>query len=88
MPSGPRMLDRAMSADPDHDALEALRVYAAGRAGTRETIARARMRDYGDLIIAMAKAGLEFPKPTASPAHDAEVARASEILQPRLRHGG
>lgn len=69
------------------DMQAALRRYADGHVGTRDTIEALGARDYGDLIVAMAQAGLAFPKPTASAAHDARVARASAILQPRLRLG-
>jgi len=65
-----------------------LRAYAAGNAGTRQTIEALGMRDYADLIIAMAQADLDFPKPADTPAHRQNVARASAILQPLLRHGG
>ena len=64
-----------------------LRQYASGQLGTRRTIEALGVHDYADLVIAMAQADLEFPKPAATPAHDARVARASAILQPRLRHG-
>ena len=65
-----------------------LRQYAGGQLGTRRTIEVIGAHDYADLIIAMAEAGLDFPKPAATPAHEANVARASAILQPRLRRGG
>lgn len=68
--------------------LEALRAYAAGRAGTRRTIEALGGRDYADLVIAMAQTDLDFPKPTATPARAANLARARAILLPRLRHGG
>jgi hypothetical protein len=68
--------------------LETLRAYAAGRAGTRDTIEALGFRDYADLIIALAQTDLPFPKPDATPAHEANVARATAILQPRLRNGG
>ena len=67
--------------------LDVLRAYAAGRRGTRETIDRAGMHDYADLVIGLAQNDLAFPKPPATPAHEARVARARAILQPRLRHG-
>jgi hypothetical protein len=68
--------------------LDALRAYAAGRLGTRETIERAGMHDYADLLIGMTQNDLDLPKPAATPTHDAHLARARAILQPRLRHGG
>jgi hypothetical protein len=67
--------------------LELLRRYSAGNAGTRQTIEALGMRDYADLIIALAQTDLPFPKPTQSAAHAANVAAASAILQPRLRRG-
>jgi hypothetical protein len=67
--------------------LEILKTYSAGRAGTRDTIEALGMQDYADLIIALAQTDLPFPKPEATPAHEANVARATAILQPRLRHG-
>ena len=68
--------------------LEILRDYAAGRGGTRATIERAGLHDYADLVIAMAQNDLDFPKPTLTPTHDAHLAKARAILEPRLRHGG
>jgi hypothetical protein len=76
-----------MSTYPADDRIVALRAYAAGQFGTRQTIERAGMRDYADLVIALAQADLPFPKPAMTPAHEARVARARDILQPRLRHG-
>ena len=67
--------------------LETLRAYADGRFGTRQTIERAGMRDYADLIIALAQNDLAMPKPATTPQRDAQVVRARAILQPRLRHG-
>ncbi len=61
--------------------------YAAGRVGTRRAIERLGMRDYADLVIAMAQNDLNMPKPTETPAHFKNVTRARAILQPRLRHG-
>jgi hypothetical protein len=61
--------------------------YAAGELGTRRTIEAIGARDYADLVIAMAQADLPFPKPAATPSHEANVVRARAILQPRLRHG-
>jgi hypothetical protein len=65
-----------------------LRRYAAGEIGTRATIEALGAHDYADLVIALAQADLPFPKPSGSARHDADVARASAILQPRLRQGG
>ena len=64
-----------------------LRRYAAGLLGTRSTIEAIGAHDYADLVIAMVQADLDFPKPSATPAHDAQVARARALLQPLLRHG-
>lgn len=71
----------------DTKQLEALRKYADGLAGTRETIQRAGLGDYADLVIALVQNELEFPKPTDTPERRAQVAKASAILQPLLRHG-
>ncbi len=57
---------------------DALRAYAAGQCGTRETIDRAGMHDYADLVIGLARNDLAFPKPSATPAHEARVARARD----------
>jgi hypothetical protein len=76
-----------MSVDLNPDQLATVRAYAAGQLGTRQAIERAGMADYADLVIALAQNGLDFPKPEQTPAHDANVARASAILQPRLRRG-
>jgi hypothetical protein len=46
------------------------------------------MRDYADLVIALAQNDLDMPRPTESAARKANLARASAILQPLLRHGG
>lgn len=67
--------------------LEILSNYSAGNAGTRQTIEALGMRDYADLIIALAQTDLPFPKPTESAAHTAHVAAATAILQPKLRRG-
>lgn len=64
-----------------------LRRYAAGEFGTRRAIEALGAHDFADLMIAMAQAGLEMPKPQQSAAHDAHVARARTILQPLLRRG-
>jgi hypothetical protein len=64
------------------------RRYAAGEIGTRAAIEALGVRDYADLVIALAQADLPFPKPSDSARHDVDVARASAILQPLLRQGG
>jgi hypothetical protein len=61
--------------------------YGAGQLGTRRTIEALGARDYADLVIALAQIDLAFPKPSMTPAHEARVARARAILQPRLRRG-
>lgn len=67
--------------------LETLQAYAAGERGTRATIERLGLRDYADLVIALAAHDLALPQPAASPARSAGLSRARAILQPRLRHG-
>lgn len=62
------------------------RQYAAGLAGTRETIICAGLQDYADLVIALAQSGLDLPKPADTPQRRARLERASAILQPLLRH--
>ena len=76
------------NATATQEQLAALRDYAAGRLGTRRAIERLGMRDYADLVIALAQHDLDLPKPPDTPHYQAEVARARAILQPRLRHGG
>lgn len=66
--------------------LTILQRYSAGDLGTRRTIEAIGGEDYADLIIALAAAGLDFPKPAPTPRHDANVARARAVLQPRLLH--
>ncbi len=58
------------------DQLATLRAYAAGQLGTRRAIERLEMRDYADLVIALAQNDLDLPKPTDTPAHRAHLARA------------
>jgi hypothetical protein len=64
-----------------------LRRYADGKIGTRVTIEAIGGRDYADLVIALAQAEIDFPKPAPTPSHEANFARARTILQPRLKHG-
>ena len=71
----------------DSNQLKALRDYAAGLVGTRETITRAGLQDYADLVIALARSELNLPKPADTPERRAHLQRASAILQPLLRHG-
>ena len=72
---------------PNAAVLEILRAYSAGKLGTREATMQAGLRDYGDLIVGLAQNNLAFPKPSITPQQQADVARATEILQPRLRRG-
>jgi hypothetical protein len=65
---------------------DVLRDYAAGLLGTRQTIERAGLDDYADLMIAMAQSDLSFPKPIDSAERRDRRARARTLLQPRLRH--
>lgn len=67
------------------DQMETLRAYADGKLGTRETIERAGLHDYADLLIAMSQNDLAMPKPADTPERAANVARARAILQPLLR---
>jgi hypothetical protein len=71
----------------DSDRLSVLQAYAEGRLGTRRAIERLGMRDYADLVIALAQQGLDLPKPPNTPRHEEQVARARAILQPLLRRG-
>lgn len=66
--------------------LKALRDYAAGQVGTRETMRRAGLGDYAELVIMLAQHGLDLPKPADTAEHRANVERAALILQPLLRH--
>lgn len=67
--------------------LEHLEAYARGETGTRDTIERLGLNDYADLVIALARHDLPFPKPDF-PGREEHVARARAILQPRLRLEG
>jgi hypothetical protein len=75
-----------MTNSADEKQLEALRDYAAGLAGTRQTIERAGLQDYADLVIALAQNDLDFPKPADTPKHRAQFEQARAVLQPLLRH--
>lgn len=75
-----------MSSPTDPKQLEVLCDYAAGLLGTRQAIERAGLYDYADLLIALAQNDLDLPKPADTPQHRAQVAQASAILQPLLRH--
>lgn len=71
---------------PKH--LEVLHDYAAGKLGTRSAIERLGLHDYADLVIALAQHDLAIPQPANTPARQAHLARARDILLPRLRHAG
>jgi hypothetical protein len=75
-----------MTNQTDSKQLEALRAYAAGLLGTRQTIDRAGLQDYADLVIALAQNDLDFPKPADTPKHRAQLEQARAVLQPLLRH--
>ena len=62
-----------------------LRAYEAGELGTKAAIEDAGLRDFGDLLIAFAHNDLRMPRPAETPARTANIARATAILQPRLR---
>ena len=82
------MLGRDMNLDYDQDQLEVLRAYSSGKLGTREAIERAGLGDYADLLIALARTDFDLPKPANTRRRAANLARARDILQPLLRHGG
>lgn len=67
--------------------LKTLRDYAAGLVGTRETMRRADLQDYAELVIALVQNDLDFPKPADTPRRRENLERATAILQPLLRHG-
>ena len=72
---------------PTTEQLDVLKAYSAGQLGTRSAIQAAGLDDYADLVIALARTDLDFPRPALTSRHDAHLARARAILQPRLRHG-
>ena len=69
----------------DPKRLETLKDYANGLLGTRQAIERAGLEDFADLLIALAQNDLNLPKPADTPERRANVERATEMLQPRLR---
>lgn len=75
-----------MPRESDERTLKAIRDYAAGLVGTRETLRRGGIGDYAELVITLAQHGLDLPKPADTAEHRANVERASAILQPLLRH--
>ena len=76
-----------MTEETEQKQLKALRDYAAGLVGTRETMRRVELGDYAELVIALVKHDLDLPKPADTPQRRAHLERASAILQPLLRHG-
>ena len=72
----------------DPDPIAVIADYAAGKLGTREAIRRAGLQDYADLVIALARNDLDFPKPADTARRRAHLERAGAILQPLLRHAG
>jgi hypothetical protein len=84
-PRGDSALEQIMSIELTPEQLETLRAYSAGRLGTRETIDRVGLHDYADLLIALARNNLDLPKPAETPTREANIARARDILLPRLR---
>ena len=66
-----------MTGETEHQQLKALRDYAAGLVGTRETMRRAGLDDYAELVISLAQHDLDLPKPADTPARQANVARAA-----------
>lgn len=76
----------AMTSRTEQRHLKALRDYAAGLLGTSRAIQQAGVEDYAELVIALAQHDLDFPKPADTPERQANLARASSILQPRLRN--
>ena len=76
-----------MTEETEEKQLKALRDYAAGLVGTRETMRRAGVNDYAELVIALMKNNLDLPKPADTPRRRENLERATAILQPFLRHG-
>ena len=75
-----------MTEEPEQKQLKALRDFAAGLVGTRETMRRAQVNDYAELVIALMQNNLDLPKPLDTPRRRANLERATAILQPLLRH--
>ena len=76
-----------MTEETEQKQLKALRDYAAGLVGTRETMRRAELGDYAELVIALVQHDIDLLKPADTPQRRAHLERASAILQPLLRHG-
>ena len=64
--------------------LAILRAYSAGEGDTRDTIDALGMADYADLLIALARYDLPFPKPAETPQRTAHLRRAEALLRPLL----
>lgn len=64
-----------------------LKDYSEGRRGTRETIRALGLRDYGDLVVALANAGFALPRPPHTPALIAHREAARNLLLPLLKRG-
>jgi hypothetical protein len=75
-----------MIEENEQQKLKALHEYSEGIVGTRETMRRAQIDDYAELVIALSQHDLGLPKPADTPQRRAHLARASAILQPLLRH--
>jgi hypothetical protein len=69
------------------DRRQILEAYAAGDMGTRDAIEALGYRDFADILIGLAQAGLELPKPADTPARAERMKRAREILLPIFRQG-
>jgi hypothetical protein len=69
------------------DQRQILEAYSAGNMGTRDAIEALGYRDFADIIIGLAQAGLDLPKPADTPERDARMKRAREVLVPIFRQG-
>jgi hypothetical protein len=67
--------------------LAVLRDYSGGRIGTRTAIERLDLDDYADLVIALSRSDLPFPKPADTPVARRHRTKARELLLPLLKHG-
>jgi hypothetical protein len=75
-----------MSKESAEKTLKAVRDYAAGLVGTRETMRRGGLSDYAELVITLAQHNLDLPKPADTAERRANVERAAAILQPLLQN--
>lgn len=62
-----------------------LEAYSAGTMGTRDAIEALCYRDFADIIIGLAEAGLDLPPPADSPHIQKHKELAEELLLPLLR---